>query len=43
MNWYFIALIPLIGQIWLLVLFVTDGNKGANEFGEDPKATEEIA
>ena len=41
--WYFIALIPLIGQIWLLVLFVTDGNKGANEFGEDPKATEEIA
>ena len=41
--WYFIALIPLIGQIWLLVLFVTDGNKGANEFGEDPKADENIA
>ena len=41
--WYLIILIPLIGPIWLLVLFVTDGNKGANEFGEDPKATEEIA
>lgn len=41
--WYFIALVPLIGGIWLLVLFVTDGNKGANEFGEDPKADENIA
>ena len=41
--WYFIALVPLIGSIWLLVLFVTDGNKGANEFGEDPKANENLA
>ena len=32
-----ISLIPLIGGIWLLVLFVTEGNPGANEYGPDPK------
>jgi uncharacterized membrane protein YhaH (DUF805 family) len=35
---YFIALIPFIGAIWLLVLFVTEGDKGANQYGPDPKA-----
>ena len=35
---YFIALIPLIGAIWLLVLFFTEGNQGENQYGPDPKA-----
>lgn len=36
--WYFIALIPLIGAIWLLVLCFTEGTSGDNEYGADPKA-----
>lgn len=32
-----IALIPLIGIIWLLVLMVTDSNPGENQYGENPK------
>ena len=32
-----IALIPLIGAIWLLVLMVTDSNPGENEYGQNPK------
>lgn len=35
---YFIILIPLVGPIWLLVLFATEGDKGSNEYGPDPKA-----
>jgi uncharacterized membrane protein YhaH (DUF805 family) len=35
--WYFIALIPLIGGIWLLVLFATDGQPGVNQYGPNPK------
>ena len=39
-GWMFlIALIPLIGSIWLLVLMVTDGNAGENEYGTNPKET----
>jgi uncharacterized membrane protein YhaH (DUF805 family) len=34
---YFIALIPLVGAIWLLVLFCTEGDNGENEYGSDPK------
>ena len=34
---YFIALIPIIGGIWLLVLFCTEGTKGENKYGADPK------
>lgn len=33
-----IALIPLIGAIWLLVLLVTDSNPGENQYGQNPKA-----
>ena len=36
--WYFIALIPIIGAIWLLVLCLTEGTLGDNEYGPDPKA-----
>jgi uncharacterized membrane protein YhaH (DUF805 family) len=32
-----IALIPIIGAIWLLVLMVTDSNQGENRFGSNPK------
>lgn len=35
---YLIALIPFIGPIWLFVLFVTEGDKGTNQYGPDPKA-----
>ncbi len=38
-DWYYIffALIPLAGQIILLVWFCTDSQAGENEFGENPK------
>jgi uncharacterized membrane protein YhaH (DUF805 family) len=37
-GWFlFVALIPIIGAIWLLVLLCTDGNAGANEYGPNPK------
>jgi uncharacterized membrane protein YhaH (DUF805 family) len=36
---YFISLIPVIGGIWLLVLFCTEGTSGDNEYGPDPKAS----
>lgn len=32
-----IALIPIIGAIWLLVLLVTDGKPGENQYGLNPK------
>lgn len=32
-----ITFIPLIGAIWLLVLFVTDGNPDENQYGANPK------
>lgn len=32
-----IALIPLIGAIWLTVLMVTDSNTGENQYGQNPK------
>ncbi len=35
---YFIVLIPLVGAIWLLVLFCTEGDRGENQYGPDPKA-----
>jgi uncharacterized membrane protein YhaH (DUF805 family) len=37
-GWFLlIVLIPIIGGIWLLVLFCTEGTKGTNEYGPDPK------
>lgn len=35
-----IAFIPLIGAIWLIVLFFTDGVPGTNEYGPNPKNPE---
>lgn len=38
-DWYylFFLLIPVVGQIILLVWFCTDSQVGANKFGENPK------
>ena len=35
--WFFIGFIPLIGEIWLLVLMCTDGQSGSNQYGPNPK------
>jgi uncharacterized membrane protein YhaH (DUF805 family) len=35
--WLLITLIPLIGSIWLLVLFATDSQPGVNAYGPNPK------
>ncbi|WP_319265906.1 DUF805 domain-containing protein [uncultured Draconibacterium sp.] len=32
-----IALIPIIGAIWLIILFVGDSAPGSNEYGANPK------
>lgn len=32
-----ISIIPLIGWIWLIVLFATDSTPGSNEYGPNPK------
>lgn len=34
----FIALIPIIGAIWLLVLYCTDSQDGPNKWGDNPKS-----
>jgi uncharacterized membrane protein YhaH (DUF805 family) len=33
-----VVLIPFIGIIWLIILLATEGNKGENQYGQDPKA-----
>lgn len=35
--WFLIGLVPIIGGIWLLILYLTDGTPGPNRFGPDPK------
>jgi uncharacterized membrane protein YhaH (DUF805 family) len=35
-----VAFIPIIGFIWLLVLFVTDSDQGSNKYGPNPKRLE---
>lgn len=35
--WLLIGLVPLIGAIVLLVFYLTDGTRGPNRFGPDPK------
>jgi len=37
-GWFLlIALIPLIGGIWLIVLLAKDGEPGTNKWGPNPK------
>lgn len=35
--WLFIALVPLVGAILLLVWFCTDSNPAENQYGPNPK------
>ena len=35
--WYFIALIPLVGAILLLIWFCTNSQAGENKWGANPK------
>lgn len=35
--WYFIALIPLVGIIVLLVFWIQDSQPGDNQYGANPK------
>lgn len=37
-GWMFIALVPIVGAIVLLVFEVMPGTVGTNRYGEDPKA-----
>lgn len=37
-----VALIPLVGAIWLIILFVTDSQPGENEYGPNPKDEEMV-
>ncbi|KAB1069070.1 DUF805 domain-containing protein [Tamlana haliotis] len=41
-GWFIlIGLIPFVGPIWLFVLSVTEGDRGSNQYGSDPKALNE--
>lgn len=37
-----VVLIPIAGPIWLLVLLVTDGESGENEYGTNPKEANQL-
>ncbi len=41
--WYLVGFVPILGAIVLLVWFCTDGTRGPNRFGADPKATVLVA
>jgi uncharacterized membrane protein YhaH (DUF805 family) len=42
-GWFMLLmLIPIVGGIWLFVLFCIDGNPGANEYGPNPKEAGDI-
>ncbi len=34
--WLLAAIVPLVGGLFLLVLFLTDSQRGRNRYGEDP-------
>jgi uncharacterized membrane protein YhaH (DUF805 family) len=38
---YLLMLLPIIGWIWILVLLFTEGTRGENKYGVDPKAETE--
>lgn len=39
-GYYFVAFIPVIGRLWLLILLCTEGDTGSNRYGLDPKQIE---
>lgn len=39
-GWFFfVALIPMVGGIWLIITLAKDGDPGSNAYGENPKET----
>ena len=38
-----VGLIPFVGWIWLLVLYVTEGQTGMNQYGPDPKGGDQVS
>ena len=38
--WLLLGLVPIVGEIIVLVFMVLEGTRGANRFGADPKAGE---
>jgi uncharacterized membrane protein YhaH (DUF805 family) len=38
--WVLLGLIPIVGNIALLILYIRRGTKGLNRFGEDPLASD---
>ncbi len=38
--WFLIIFVPIVGGILLLVWDCTEGTRGSNQFGEDPKGAE---
>lgn len=37
-GWFLlVALIPIIGVIWLIILFAKEGDQGENQYGPNPK------
>lgn len=40
--WYFVAFIPAVGVVWLLILTCIDGTSGANQYGPDPKSIDAV-
>ncbi|GAA3610334.1 DUF805 domain-containing protein [Flavivirga amylovorans] len=36
-GYIFVYFIPFIGGIWFLILMATEGDKGPNKYGPDPK------
>lgn len=41
--WLLIGLIPLVGTIVLIVFLATEGRRGDNEYGPDPKQVPAVA
>ena len=42
-GWFvFVIIIPLIGANWFLVMMITEGTKGTNQYGPDPKSDESV-
>ncbi len=35
--WFLIGLVPLIGQVWFVILMCMNGTSGNNRFGPNPK------
>ena len=35
--WWLISFIPVIGTIWIIVLFALTGDQAPNQYGADPK------